>query len=135
MSRHAAATTKTNAVTRKVYYESPFIHAVDHLPATKHAANTNHVQMTVRSSGDRLVLVCVIDNLIKGASGAAVQNMNVMFKLDQRLGLLQNPFPLSQMNPIARYSAPFLIRLNDCLSDLQNRTWKRRRQAAWLATR
>jgi len=73
---------------QKFYRDSPFIHPVEHLPATKHVANTNHVQMAVRSSGDRLVLVCAIDNLIKGASGAAVQNMNVMFKLDQRLGLL-----------------------------------------------
>lgn len=69
------------------YHESPFIHAVQHLPATKHVANTNHVQMTVRPSGNRLVLVCAIDNLIKGASGAAVQNMNVMFGFDQQLGL------------------------------------------------
>ncbi|MGV3486017.1 MAG: N-acetyl-gamma-glutamyl-phosphate reductase [Planctomycetaceae bacterium] len=73
---------------KRFYDSSPFIHAVDHLPATKHVANTNHVQMTVRTSGNRLVLICAIDNLIKGASGAAVQNMNVMFGLDQRLGLL-----------------------------------------------
>ncbi len=72
----------------QTYGDSPFIHPVEHLPATKHVAFTNHVQMAVRSSGDRLVLVCAIDNLIKGASGAAVQNMNVMFGLDQRLGLL-----------------------------------------------
>jgi N-acetyl-gamma-glutamyl-phosphate reductase len=70
------------------YRDSPFIHPVEHLPATKHVAFTNHVQMTVRKSGNRLVIVSAIDNLIKGASGAAVQNMNVMFSLDQRLGLL-----------------------------------------------
>jgi len=71
----------------ETYKGSPFVHAVDHLPATKHVANTNHVQMTVRQSGNRFVVLCVIDNLIKGASGAAVQNMNVMFGLDQQLGL------------------------------------------------
>jgi N-acetyl-gamma-glutamyl-phosphate reductase len=76
------------AIWNDFYRDSPFIHAVDHLPATKHVANTNHVQMTVRKSGNRLVIVSVIDNLIKGASGAAVQNMNVMFGFDQRLGLL-----------------------------------------------
>jgi N-acetyl-gamma-glutamyl-phosphate reductase len=70
------------------YRDTPFIHPVEHLPATKHVAFTNHVQMTVRKSGNRLVIVSAIDNLIKGASGAAVQNMNVMFSLDQRLGLL-----------------------------------------------
>jgi N-acetyl-gamma-glutamyl-phosphate reductase len=70
------------------YVHSSFVHAVEHLPATKHVANTNHVQMAVRLSGNRMVLLCVIDNLIKGASGAAVQNMNVMFGYDQQLGLL-----------------------------------------------
>ncbi len=73
---------------QQAYQSSPFVYAVEHLPATKHVAYTNQVQMTVRTSGDRLVLVCVIDNLIKGASGAAVQNMNVMFGHDQQLGLL-----------------------------------------------
>ena len=72
---------------RQFYDRSTFIHAVDHLPATKHVTNTNQVQMAVRTSGNRLVLICAIDNLVKGASGAAVQNMNVMFGLDQRLGL------------------------------------------------
>ncbi len=70
------------------YRDSAFVHVVEALPATKQVAGTNHVHMTARPAGDRLVLVCVIDNLIKGASGAAVQNMNVMFGRDQRLGLL-----------------------------------------------
>ena len=61
---------------------------VDHLPATKHVAGTNFVQMTARDAGERLILVCVIDNLAKGASGAAVQNMNIMFGLDETAGLL-----------------------------------------------
>ncbi len=74
-------------VWKAAYGDSLFVHPVDHLPATKHVAYTNQVQMTVRSSGQRLVIVSVIDNLIKGASGAAVQNMNVMFGFDQQFGL------------------------------------------------
>jgi N-acetyl-gamma-glutamyl-phosphate reductase len=73
---------------QRYYGDGPFVRAVSHLPATKHVAHTNGVQMAVRQSGDRWVLVCAIDNLIKGASGAAVQNMNVMFGLEPRLGLL-----------------------------------------------
>ena len=69
------------------FADSPFVAAVEHLPATKHVAGTNNVQMTARRSGDRMVLVCAIDNLAKGASGAAVQNMNVMFGMDEAAGL------------------------------------------------
>ena len=72
---------------RKKYVDDPFITIVDHLPATKHVAGTNFAQMTARDAGDRTVLLCAIDNLAKGASGAAVQNMNVMFGLDQTMGL------------------------------------------------
>lgn len=72
---------------RTKYADSPFVHPVDHLPATKFVSGTNHVQMTARNSGRRKVLVCAIDNLAKGASGAAVQNLNVMFGLPQSLGL------------------------------------------------
>ncbi|EMI45855.1 N-acetyl-gamma-glutamyl-phosphate reductase [Rhodopirellula sp. SWK7] len=77
---------------RKTYRDQPFIHVVDHLPATKHVVMTNHVQMTVRVSGPndqpgRVIIVCAIDNLSKGASGAAIQNMNVMFGIDQMMGL------------------------------------------------
>lgn len=73
------------------YDSFPMVHVVDHLPATKHVSGTNHVQMTVRSAGEgasrRLILICVIDNLIKGAAGAAVQNLNAMYGFDQQLGL------------------------------------------------
>ena len=80
------------ATLRQTYHSEPFIHVVDHLPSTKHVARTNHVQMTVRVSGTddqpgRVILICAIDNLTKGASGAAVQNMNVMFGMKQDAGL------------------------------------------------
>lgn len=72
---------------RDCYAGSPFVTAVDHLPATAHVMGTNYVQMAVRPAGDRLVLLSAIDNLAKGASGAAVQNMNVMFGHSQTTGL------------------------------------------------
>jgi N-acetyl-gamma-glutamyl-phosphate reductase len=70
------------------YAGSAFVHPVEHLPATKHVSGTNHVQLTARDCGERLVLICAIDNLAKGASGAAIQNMNVMFGLEEATGLL-----------------------------------------------
>ena len=71
----------------KTYQDHPFVVPVNHLPATGHVAGTNYVQLTVRVAGDRLVLVAAEDNLVKGASGAAIQNMNVMFRLDPATGL------------------------------------------------
>lgn len=74
-------------VLRQQYQSAPFVHVVDHLPATKFVAGTNHVQITARQAGDWVILLAVIDNLVKGAAGAAIQNLNCMFDLDQRLGL------------------------------------------------
>ncbi|MDV6032932.1 MAG: N-acetyl-gamma-glutamyl-phosphate reductase [Phycisphaera sp. RhM] len=82
-----AAVNRVMQCWRDCYAESPFVTPVDHLPATAHVAGTNYVQMSVRRSGERLVLLSAIDNLSKGASGAAVQNMNVMFGYDQQSGL------------------------------------------------
>ncbi|MCC9640898.1 N-acetyl-gamma-glutamyl-phosphate reductase [Rhodopirellula sp. JC740] len=83
-----AAVDSMMSLLRDTYSDAPYVHVVDHLPATKHVAGTNHVQMTVRHSGNRVVIVCAIDNLTKGASGAAVQNMNVMFGFPETDGLL-----------------------------------------------
>ena len=83
---NGASATDVMSCWRKRYDEAPFVKVVDHLPATKHVAGTNYVQMSARDAGDRLVLICAIDNLAKGASGAAVQNMNVMFGLNENLG-------------------------------------------------
>jgi len=69
------------------YHDCPFVRVVPHLPATKHVKDTNFCDIAVRVVRDRIVLVSAIDNLIKGASGAAVQNLNVMFGLDQTTGL------------------------------------------------
>ncbi|MCA9196883.1 MAG: N-acetyl-gamma-glutamyl-phosphate reductase [Planctomycetales bacterium] len=73
---------------RKAYEGSPFVQVVDHLPATKHVSGTNFCHLTARIVNQRIVLISCIDNLIKGASGAAVQNMNLMFGWDMTLGLL-----------------------------------------------
>jgi len=72
---------------REAFAEAPFVHVVDHLPATKHVAGTNHVHLSIRDGGDRVILVSAADNLVKGASGAAIQNMNVMFAMEETAGL------------------------------------------------
>ena len=59
-------------------------------PDTAHVANTNRVAMSVVADArtGNLIITSAIDNLLKGASGQAVQNMNVMLGLDEATGLL-----------------------------------------------
>lgn len=63
---------------RSFYRESPFVRIVDRLPATKDTAHTNFCDITARVVRGRIVLLATLDNLIKGASGVAVQNFNLM---------------------------------------------------------
>ena len=63
---------------RSFYASSPFVRVVDHLPATKDSAFTNFCDITVRVVRGRIVVLACLDNLIKGAAGVAVQNLNLM---------------------------------------------------------
>ncbi|HSD53929.1 MAG TPA: N-acetyl-gamma-glutamyl-phosphate reductase [Burkholderiales bacterium] len=83
------------ALYERRYAAEPF---VDVLPPGRHpdtrsvrAANTCRVAVHRPNGGDTLVVLAVIDNLVKGASGQAVQNMNLMFGLDETTGLTQVP--------------------------------------------
>lgn len=76
------------ALFRDYYAEQPFIRVVDHIPATKHVAHSNYCDISVRMNQGQLVVFSATDNLIKGASGVAVQNMNLLLGLDQRTGML-----------------------------------------------
>ncbi|MFO0924890.1 MAG: N-acetyl-gamma-glutamyl-phosphate reductase [Pirellulales bacterium] len=69
------------------YANQPFVRTIAHLPATRYTARTNYCDITVRENGSWIILISTIDNLVKGASGAAVQNLNCMFGLDPTLGL------------------------------------------------
>lgn len=66
-------------ILREHYSGEPFVHIVQELPHTRDVARTNNVHIAVRKVRGRIILVSAIDNLIKGASGAAVQNFNLMF--------------------------------------------------------
>jgi N-acetyl-gamma-glutamyl-phosphate reductase len=67
------------AVLQDFYHNEPFVHVVEHLPATKDVSGTNFAHLTLRITGGRVLTLSAVDNLIKGASGAAVQNFNLMF--------------------------------------------------------
>ena len=74
----------------RAYAEAPFVRLVGGaLPEIKHVAHTNFCDIGWRvDPSGRAILVSVIDNLLKGASGQAVQNMNVMLGLDEAIGLM-----------------------------------------------
>ena len=76
---------------QRAYAAAPFVRLTGGaLPEIKHVAHTNFCDIgwKVDEAGRRLVLVAVIDNLVKGAAGSAVQNLNVMLGIDERTGLL-----------------------------------------------
>jgi N-acetyl-gamma-glutamyl-phosphate reductase len=78
-------------VLTSAYADAPFVRLTgSQLPEIKHVAHTNFCDIgwTVDHAGARIVLVAVIDNLVKGAAGSAVQNLNVMLGVDERTGLL-----------------------------------------------
>jgi N-acetyl-gamma-glutamyl-phosphate reductase len=70
------------------YRSEPFVRVTDRLPGTKDVAHTNFCDITVREVRGRVVVISVIDSLVKGASGAAVQNFNLMHGFDETTALL-----------------------------------------------
>lgn len=74
----------------KKYVNESFVKVVDHIPDLHSVQNTNNciIGGFERDDNKRIVIVGVIDNLLKGASGQAVQNMNIMFGFDEGEGLV-----------------------------------------------
>lgn len=79
------------ALYKDFYKDAPFTVVSDRPVDLKQAVNTNKAIIHVEKHGDRLLITCAEDNLLKGASGQAVQNMNIMLGLDQRTGLRLKP--------------------------------------------
>ncbi len=73
---------------RTFYADAAFTHYVDKALDLKQVVNTNKALVHIDKFGNKAVITCIIDNLLKGAVGQAVQNMNLMFGLDERCGLL-----------------------------------------------
>ena len=74
------------------YYErDSFVHSVDKNIDLKQVVNTNKCLIHLEKHGDKLLIISCIDNLLKGASGQAVHNMNLMFNLEETVGLRLKP--------------------------------------------
>lgn len=72
---------------RDTYYGHPFTHVSDSSIDLKQVVNTNKCLIQLEQKGNQLAIHTAIDNLLKGASGQAVQNMNLMFGLEETAGL------------------------------------------------
>ncbi|MFV0553406.1 MAG: N-acetyl-gamma-glutamyl-phosphate reductase [Mangrovibacterium sp.] len=73
------------------YAAHPFVHISSENIDVKQVVNTNKALLHLEKHGDKLMILSVTDNLLKGASGQAVQNMNLMFGLDEKCGLNLKP--------------------------------------------
>ena len=73
---------------QKAYQDERFVQVCTATPHLKHVARTNYCHVYPTVVKGKIVVFAAIDNLVKGASGQAIQNMNLMFGLDEALGLL-----------------------------------------------
>lgn len=74
-------------VYKDYYQDAAFTHFTTKSPDMKQVVNTNKAVVYVERHDDQLLMISCIDNLLKGAVGQAVQNMNLMFGLDEKAGL------------------------------------------------
>ncbi len=85
--KHPVAERELLELYRSFYEGEPFIRVVGHAPATKDSAHTNFCDLTVRVVRGKILVLSALDNLIKGAAGAAVQNLNLMLGFPETLAL------------------------------------------------
>jgi N-acetyl-gamma-glutamyl-phosphate reductase len=86
-----AGATHIKELYRDFYHDEPFVRVRESMTEIRHVANTNYCDITIASVSENgsLVIVSAIDNLLKGAAGQAVQNMNIMLGIDETAGLLR----------------------------------------------
>jgi N-acetyl-gamma-glutamyl-phosphate reductase len=75
---------------KKFYKKEPFVRILEEgqFPQIKNVVHTNFCDIGIKEEADRIIIIAAIDNLLKGASGQAVQNMNIMYKFPEDTGLL-----------------------------------------------
>ena len=76
-----------NKIYRDFYQDHPFTVVSNQTLDMKQVVNTNKCIINLEKEGDKLAVHSAIDNLLKGASGQAVQNMNLIFGFDETTGL------------------------------------------------
>ncbi len=84
---YSGSEVEANSMYKDYYTNHPFVILSDENPDLKQVVNTNKCILHLQKKGDFLYIISMIDNLIKGAAGQAIQNMNLMFGLDETQGL------------------------------------------------
>ena len=89
LSRESTTEKDVREAYREFYKDEPFVRIVDSPPQTKHTRGSNFcaIHPAVDARTGRLIVVSCLDNLVKGAAGQAIQNMNLMLGLPERAGL------------------------------------------------
>lgn len=89
LSRESTTEKDVREAYREFYKDEPFVRVVDSPPQTKHTRGSNFcaIHPAVDARTGRLIVVSCLDNLVKGAAGQAIQNMNLMLGLPERAGL------------------------------------------------
>lgn len=82
---------EATALFKDFYKNAEFTHVSDRPVDLKQVVNTNKAVISLEKHGSKLLIISAIDNLLKGASGQAVQNMNIICGLPQRTGLALKP--------------------------------------------
>lgn len=78
---------EANSLYKNYYHSHPFVHVCDTMIDLKQVVNTNKCVLFIEKINDQIVIHSTIDNLLKGASGQALQNMNIMFGIEEEAGL------------------------------------------------
>jgi N-acetyl-gamma-glutamyl-phosphate reductase common form len=84
---HAHDTARVLAALRGFYAHAPFVRVLDEAPRMKEVVASNYAHLSAVANGRTVAVLCVIDNLVKGAAGGALQWMNRMFDLPETAGL------------------------------------------------
>lgn len=87
--RNIPDASEINKLYREFYKNAPFVRMSNNMPSLGAVRGSNFcdINFEIDGSGDRIVVLSAIDNLVKGASGQAIQNMNMMMGLDETTGL------------------------------------------------
>lgn len=82
---------EATALYKNYYRDAAFTHVSDKPVDLKQVVNTNKAVISLEKHGSKLLIISAIDNLLKGASGQAVQNMNLICGLPEKTGLSLKP--------------------------------------------